>query len=281
MVAAAMAGLLRFNPLSHGLWPVLLGGGLVLGVVGLQGQRLQALQNPEPQSLATLQLQEQRDRSLLLGLRRLPAFGYDNLVANWSFLNFLQYFGDVEVREQLGYRLSPEFFEVIVDRDPRFLTPYLYMSSSTSISAAMPERTVEIISRGLAAMTPDIPENGYLVWRNKALDQLLFLGDGEGARQSFEMAADWADQSDDPSAANVAQLSRQTAAFLAQNPSSREAQISGWMQIASHAVDDTTFDLALTRLEGLGVEILNAERGAISIRYFPDEAQPDNGSADP
>lgn len=268
----AMLHILRFRQ----VWPWGLGGVFLLLLAGLQWQQLNALQTRGLQPLSTLQDQEQRERSRLLLLRRLPAFGYDNMVANWTFLNFLQYFGDIKVRDQLGHRLSPEFFEVIVDLDPRFLLPYLYMSSSTSIYAGVPERTVEIMDRGLAMMTPQTPEKGYFVWRNKALDQLLFLGDSEGARQSFKTSADWADQSNDPNATNVAQLSRQTAAFLAENPSSREAQISGWMQVASHAVDDTTLDLAIERLEGLGVEILRAERGSISVRYRPDDAPPED-----
>lgn len=249
-------------------WPWSLGAGLLLAVVWLQGQRLQTMQSTEAQPLPILQLQDQRDQAQLLLRRRMPTFGYDNMIANWTFLNFLQYFGNMEVRGQLGYRLSPEFFEVIVDRDPRFFMPYLYMSSSISIYSGMPERTVEIMDRGLAVMTPQIPENSYFVWRNKAIDQLLFLGDSEGARQSFEIAADWADQSNDP---DVAQLSRQTAAFLAQNPSSREAQISGWIQVATNAVDDITFDLAIERLESLGAEILWAERGSVSVRYRTDD----------
>jgi hypothetical protein len=237
----------------------------------LQGQRLEIIQSTETQSLAQLQLQDQRDQAQLLLLRRLPTFGYDNMIANWTFLNFLQYFGNLTVRDQLGYRLSPEFFEVIVDHDPRFFIPYLYIPSSTSIYAAMPERAVEIMDRGLAVMTPTIPKNSYFVWRNKAIDQLLFIGDSEGARQSFEIAADWAEQNND---LNMAQLSRQTAAFLAQNPSSREAQINSWVQIATYAVDDITFDLAIERLEGLGAEILQAERGAVSVRYRPDNTSP-------
>jgi len=259
----------------HCLWPWFLGGGLLFAVMGLQGLQFSNLQTPRSHSLTALQIQEQQDEVRLWLLRQLPTFGYDNIIANWTFLNFLQYFGNLEVRNLLGYSLSPDFFEVIVDRDPRFLVPYLYMSSSTSIYAGVPERTISIMDRGLAAMTPHIPTDSYLVWRNKALDQLLFLGDSEGARQSFETSADWADQSNDPNAANVAQLSRQTAAFLAKNPSSREAQISSWMQVASHAVDDTTFDLALERLESLGVEILNAEPGSISVRYRPDDAPVD------
>jgi len=254
----------------HRLVPWTAGTGLLLGVVWLQSEHLKTRQ-AGVLPLTTLQRQDQHDQVRLTLLRQLPTFGYDNMIANWTFLHFLQYFGDVKVRDQVGYHLSPEFFEVIVDRDPRFITPYLYMASSTSMYAAMPERTIEIMDRGLSSMTPQIPPKGYFVWRNKAIDQLLFLGDSKGARQSFEMAAKWADQSNDPNAANIAQASRQTAQFLAKNPSSKAAQISAWVQVASYAIDDETRRLAIERIESLGGEVLANELGQVTVRYRTDE----------
>ncbi|TVQ20530.1 MAG: hypothetical protein EA367_08390 [Leptolyngbya sp. DLM2.Bin15] len=252
-------------------WPWPLGAGLLLAVVWLQGQRLQVIQSTEAQPLAQLQLQDQRDLAQLLLLRQLPTFGYDNMVANWTFLNFLQYFGNMEVRSQLGYRLSPEFFEVIVGNDPYFVTPYLYLSTSTSLFAGDPDRAVDLMTQGVSTMTPNTPEGGYFVWRYMGIDKLLFLGDGEGARESFETAADWAEQSTLPDAESVAQASRQTAQFLAENPTSKAAQISAWAQIASHAVDDETRRLAIERIESLGGEILADEQGRITVRYRTDE----------
>ena len=42
-------------------------------------------------------------------LSRLPDFGFSNLMSNWIFLNFLQYFGDSAARDVMGYDLSPDF----------------------------------------------------------------------------------------------------------------------------------------------------------------------------
>ena len=253
------------------LWSLPLGAGLLLAVVWLQGQRLQTLQVTNVQPLAMLQLQDQRDQAQLLLRQRLPTFGYDNMIANWTFLNFLQYFGDFNVRDQVGYRASPEFFQIIVDNDPYFITPYLYLSASTTLFAGDPDRAVDLMAQGVSTMTPNTPEGGYLVWRYMGIDQLLFLGDGEGARESFETAADWAEQSSRPDAESVAQVSRQTAQFLAENPTSKAAQISGWTQIASYAVDDETRRLAIERIESLGGEVLVNERGRITVRYRTDE----------
>ena len=253
------------------LWSLPLGTGLLLIVVWLQGQRLKTIQAKEVQPLAILQLQDQRDQAQLLLRQRLPTFGYNNMIANWTFLNFLQYFGTADVRQQLGYRLSPEFFQIIVDNDPYFVLPYLFLSTSTSLFAGDPDRAVDLMTQGVSTMTPNTPEGGYFVWRYMGIDKLLFLGDGEGARESFEMAADWAEQSSLPDAESVAQASRQTAQFLAENPTSKAAQITAWTQIASYAVDDETRRLAIERIESLGGEILADERGRITVRYRADE----------
>lgn len=241
--------------------------------MGLQWQRLQTLQasasaNQDP---TQLRLQEQQDRLRLDLLRRLPSFGYDNMVANWTFLNFLQYFGNVDARLQVGYTVSPEFFEVIVDKDPRFIAPYIFLSASTSMFAGQPERAVEMMDRGLDSMTPTLPSGGFRVWRYLGIDQLLFLGDGDAARQSFEMAADWADLSDEPEAASVAQASRQTATFLTENSASRAAQISAWIQVINLAVDDQVRRIAIERIQALGGEILDVGDGRVTVRYRTDE----------
>lgn len=259
------------SPWLHRFWPWPLGAGLLLVVLWLQGQRLQAIQSKETQALTILQLQDQRDQAQLLLRQRLPTFGYNNMVASWTFLNFLQYFGNTEARQQLGYRLSPDFFEIIVENDPYFVHPYLFLSTSTSFFAGDPDRSVDLMTQGVSNMTPRTPEGGYFVWRYLGIDQLLFLGDGEGARASFETAANWAEQSSLPEAESVAQASRQTAQFLVNNPTSKAAQISAWVQVFSYAIDDQTRRLAIERIEALGGEVLANESGQITVRYRPDE----------
>jgi hypothetical protein len=77
----------------------------------------------------------------------MPSFGYNNIIANWVYLNFVQYFGDDEVRAKTGYSLSPEYFEVILGRDPRFIPAYLSLSTSTSMYAGMPERSIKLTEK--------------------------------------------------------------------------------------------------------------------------------------
>jgi hypothetical protein len=203
-------------------------------------------------------------------MERLPSLGYENLVAGWSFLNFLQYFGDTDARQQWGYGLSPEFFEILVTKDPLFVHPYLFLSTSVSLFAGQPERSVALMTQGSQAMTLTLPSGGYRLWRYRGIDQLLFLGQGEAAQQSFQTAALWADQSDEPEAVSVAQASRQTAAFLGQNPASKAAQISAWIQVLNLAVDERVQRRAIGEIEQLGGEILTYGQGQVTVRYQDD-----------
>ncbi|UJB70455.1 hypothetical protein HRE53_04950 [Acaryochloris sp. 'Moss Beach'] len=74
---------------------------------------------------------EQEEANLAL-IKHLPNFGFDNLIADWSFLRFLQYFGESDARQQIGYALTPKYFEVFVSRNPQFIQPYKFMSPATA-----------------------------------------------------------------------------------------------------------------------------------------------------
>jgi hypothetical protein len=221
-------------------------------------------------SSATLPIAEIRrdlrtEKGWLNLLEKIPSFGYDNLVADWVFLNFLQYFGDTSIRERTDYTLSPEYFDVILKRNPYFLNAYIFLSTSTSLYAGMPERATEIMSTGLESISPEIPGT-YYIWRAKAIDELLFVGDAAAAQQSFETAADWAAQSSDPESQAVAASSRQTAQFLATNPNSKTAQVAAWTMVLGNAPDDRTRQTAIDRIRALGGDIVQNPDGNFSIK---------------
>ncbi|MBW4487541.1 MAG: hypothetical protein KME12_07105 [Trichocoleus desertorum ATA4-8-CV12] len=202
-------------------------------------------------------------------LEKLPTFGFSNLLADWVFLNFLQYFGDDEAREKTGYELSPEYFEVILSRDPYFLDGYFFLSSSTSLFAGMPERSVDIMNRSLQRLSPKVPPNAYYVWRYKGTDELLFLGDSKAAQHSFEMAANWASTYTDSESQSIAAFSRRTAQFLARNPRSKFAQVATWSQVLSNATDDRTRQIAVKRIRALGGDVITGPDGTSRIKSPP------------
>ncbi len=239
----------------------------VLGVSVLQIPQLHKLSSSQKtDSQETLAREIQSEKLRLNLLRQLPTFGFDNLTADSIFLNFLQYFGDDEARKETGYSLSPEYFEVILARDPHFLEAYLFLSTSTSIYAAMPERSVALMEKGLKSLSPTVPPKSYYVWRYKGIDELLFLGNAESAKQSFEMAAQWASFYSDDESKQIEAISRRTAEFISSNPKSKSAQIASWTMILNNRVDNRTREIAIKRIEALGGKVFITPQGVVQVR---------------
>ncbi|MBD2495502.1 hypothetical protein [Nostoc sp. FACHB-280] len=234
----------------------------VLGVSALQFPRLQSLlTNQQGVSLAVLEQDIKAEHLRLNLLQEIPSFGYKNLMANWVYLNFLQYFGDDEVRQKTGYSLSPEYFDIIIKHDPRFLGAYVGLSTSTSLYAAMPERSIKLMEEGLRSITPQVPEKSYHIWRYKGIDELLFLGNDQAAQHSFGMAAQWANNYSDPESKYIAQNSYQTALFLSHNPDSRYARIATWAMILSNGTDEKTRKRVIKEIEALGGKVISTPEG--------------------
>jgi len=239
----------------------------MLGIGLLQLPQLNKLiASKKTASLETLKREIKSEEVRLNLLQKLPTFGFDNLMADWTLINFLQYFGDDEVRQQTGYRLSPEYFEVILGRDPHFLQAYLFLSTSTSMFAGMPERSVALMEQGLKTVSPTVPQNSYYIWRYKAIDELLFLGDAKAAKKSFETAAQWANTYSDEQSKQVAAISQKTAEFLARNPNSKTAQIAAWSMVFNNAVDEATRKTAIKRIEALGGKLSVNPQGVMEIQ---------------
>ncbi|MBF2002276.1 MAG: hypothetical protein IGS38_16335 [Synechococcales cyanobacterium M58_A2018_015] len=238
-----------------------------LSIGWLQSIRLQTLQaDREMVSVDEIRRATAAEQTRLSLLRQLPAFGFDNVVADWTFLNFLQYFGDDVARRKTDYALSPEFFEVILARDPYFLEVYPFLSTSTSIYAGMPDRAVALMQRALQSLKPNVPPRSYFAWRQLGIDQLLFLGDAPAAQRSFETAAQWASQSSLPESQHVAEVSEQTARFLADNPNSKTAQISAWVMVLNSAPDDRTRQTAIQQITALGGNIAENPDGTVTVQ---------------
>jgi hypothetical protein len=244
----------------------------ILGVGLIQFPQLQKLINSKQSaSLETLEKEIKSENLRLNFLKKTPSFGYDNFIADLVYLNFSQYFGDDEVRDKTGYSLSPEYFEVILERDPRFLAAYRSLSVSTSLYAAMPERAIALSEKGLKSLSPFVPEKSYYVWRYKGIDELLFLGNYQAAQKSFATAADWASNFSDAESQLVANSSRKTAEFLSRNPSSKYAQISTWSMVLNNQVDERTQKRAIREIEALGGKVITTPEGTYKILFPPKD----------
>ena len=240
-------------------------------VVNLQWSKFEKTKalNEETQNKAFYLQEEKQIAAQAALLKKIPTLGYDNLVANWAFLNFVQYFGDDKARRATGYRVNPDFFETIVDLDPRFLGMYPYLSSSVTLFSGNPTKSVELLEQGIAEIPEIMQPDAYFLWQSKAADELLFLGNPNAAQSSYEKAYEWASLSDNPDIQAIAIRSKQTAHFLAPNPDSRNAQISSWFNILASAIDDQTRALAISQIQRLGGTVEVDSQGGIQID-FPD-----------
>jgi len=208
-----------------------------------------------------------------LAFKQLPSFGLRNLLANYEFIRFLLYFGDEEIRHT-GYEQSPDLLEAVISKDPYFMDFYLFLSQSTTIYSGKPDKTIEIINEGLSLINGQYPADGYRIWRYKAIDELLFLGDITAAQKSYEEAGNLATQSSDPYIQSVGHSSLRTASFLLENPDSKQARVSAWGSLMTTTFSNDARQRAAEEIRQLGGEIIFNENGGISVKYEPAVQQP-------
>jgi hypothetical protein len=208
--------------------------------------------------------QEEQSIEVVLNLQKnLPSFGFDNLIANWNFLNFIQYYGDTEARDKIGYSLTPDYFETIVDRDPRFVQAYLILSTANSIYAARPDKTVPLLNRVVRSLSPETSPLAPYVWIYKGVDEILYLGNIKAAQNSYETASKWFSIQGNE---YMSVQTRGTATFLATNPDPKKAQVGAWATILSTTQEKRTQQYALDKIRSLGAEVFVSPDGKLQIR---------------
>lgn len=240
-----------FNPkLTNGLTLLSIFVFSLMAIVYLQQPRLKELTESKINKI-DYKKEAEIEKAKLDILKKSPSFGFDNLLANWTMLRFVQYYGDGEARKETDYSLSPEYLKVISKYDPNFASAYLIISPASSINAGRPDQTVAIMSEGLEKLSPKVPD-AYFVWLYKGVDELLFLGDIKAAKKSYQMAANWAKIGNNPKIEKAAQ---DTVNFLEKNPDSKVPQVGAWFMVWANSTDKNTRALAQHNIEKLGGRI--------------------------
>lgn len=239
---------------------------------GLKGSGMNSNPTEKISATAAQQAQQQETARLKL-LKLLPALGYNNLLADWTFLSFLQYFGDDPAREKTNYELLDDYFEVIVTHDPRWVEMYNFLSTSVSFYQARPDLTVQLIERGLQSLSPAKNSKAWLVWRTKGIDELLLLGDSQASAKSHEMAAQWAENTPDQ---DFSPRLREFAETLKQNPDHLLIRIQTWLMVYSTTQDKLVRKRAIQELLELGVKIKTQDNGELTFLIPPETSQKQN-----
>ena len=186
--------------------------------------------------------EEQRLKSRIKLQKIVPSFGFNNLKADWLFLNFIQYFGDKSARNQTGYNLTSEYFAAIINYDIKFLEAYLTLANANTMYAAQPEQSISFIEQILDSASPEnSSELYYLLWLYKAYDELFFLGDIQAAQFSYSQIKQWREQEQPNLQNNI------TANYFFPNTESLNnssdiipAQILAWSTVLPHVRDIET-----------------------------------------
>ena len=211
---------------------------------------------------------DQQEATRLQLLKKLPALGYNNLIADWTFLNFLQYFGDDPAREKTNYELLDDYFDVITTFDPLWLDMYPFLSTSVSFYQAKPDVADRLMERGTKAFSPEINPKAWQIWRLRGIDQLLLLGDTKASITSHEMAAKWAEGTPDQDI--ITPRFRQFAEILRKNPDNTMIRIQTWMTVYGATSDKVVRKRAIQELLALGVKIKTNDKGE-EVFTIPEE----------
>jgi len=218
------------------------------------------------------QAQEKEEKLKLNFLGKTPALGLDNLLADWVYLQFIQYFGDTDAREKTGYSLIPEYFSHVVNHDPRFVDAISQLEVATSLFAALPEKSVELLGQALKNMPPKLTTRiaPYYLWRAKGNNELLFLGNLSATKESYTKAIEWAEKYDDDDSRKIIDISRKSIQFLEKNPDSKLARIGAWVGVLSNRPDPKTIKRVIQQIEILGGKVTTTADGQVIVQVPTD-----------
>ncbi len=270
----------QFSWILSGVIKVTIATAAIAGIIKLQQPQLQQLSARDVASP-----EDQRQEALNLSLmNRLPSFGLDNILADWAFLNFVQYDGDTATRKAVGYPLAPKYFEMITRLDPRFVDSYVFLSSIMSYQMGMPKEAIALMDRGTSALTPKDHPRAFLVWRLKGLDQLLMANDLDASQFSYDQAGDWALASSDASVRKAGPIFKQTAEFIRTDPNNKTMLLWSWSAIYDQAVvtrDQVTRARAREMLLKIGAIERTDEKGNIYFELPPKPKSELKSKSDP
>jgi hypothetical protein len=264
-------------PLKVGLWwskliPWLLILACGAGIVAVQNYSLNKSEGKlSKEDYQALELSEGVQLDLL---RRSPAMGFDNIIADWVYLGFIQYFGDIPAREKTGYGLLPKQYQLLIEKDPLFTDALFKLDVATSLFGGQPKTSAEFLGQALAKIPKKFITNipPYYLWRAKGNNELLFAGNVDGAKESYRQSIEWAKAYDDNESRRIIAISENSLAFLGNSPDSREARIGAWVGVLANRPDKKTVERVIREIQSLGAKVTVEPNGNITVNP-PEKSQ--------
>jgi len=165
---------------------------------------------------------------------RVLSLGYDQLLADWYWLAFVQYIGDGDARAKDHYAAADKYLDLIVGLDPGFIKAYWFASFIVGSEQQQPERAAKFIDRGIQAN----PNNWFLPFI-AGINQYLYAKNDVAAAKYYKMAAKFPDA--------PKWLGRQATILEARIPSIIK-EINIWDSVYHSDADQLVKEKARTRL---------------------------------
>ncbi|MEM9008401.1 MAG: hypothetical protein AAGE59_33440 [Cyanobacteria bacterium P01_F01_bin.86] len=240
--------------------PLLIASLSIVGATFLQAKRMADLDTLTPEA-SDGEVQSQ------LGIfdSSLKNLGLNGLSSSLLWLDFVQYYGSVE-RQVTGYQLSDMYLTLMTESEPRFTKPYDIATSALAFRSAQPERALEILNHGLNHVSPEISPSAYILPFEAGTISFLYLGDGDGGRRNYQLAADWFEESTGESAQHWRDIGNR----LFENPRSRRVQFDVWSHAYNVNPDPDAREFILARLAELG-EVRRYPDGRVNVLPPPDD----------
>jgi tetratricopeptide (TPR) repeat protein len=116
------------------------------------------------------------------------SFGLRNLLADWYWLQFVQYFGDIAAREKTNYHYSAAYLELITALDPQFIGAYSAASYAVAEAQQNPDRALQLMRQGIARNQGRHVPLMWSLYQRAAGVAFLYKNDYGLAAQYFEAA---------------------------------------------------------------------------------------------
>lgn len=196
---------------------------------------------------------------------RLVSLGYEQLLADFYWLQFVSYVGDVTQRKMDRYALAVKYLDLITELDPHFTQAYWFAAIVVGGDAANPKRAAEIIDRGIEAN----PDNWYLPFI-AGVNQYLFANDQVAAAKYYRMASkfphapNWLERQADILETEAPRLVKEAHIWSNIYDSAQDKRVKDrardkaiwlWVQVFKSAPNETFRDKARTALRRLSVDI--------------------------
>lgn len=198
------------------------------------------------------------------------SLGYDQLLADFYWLEFVGYVGDTQDRQKDRYALADCYLDLITQLDPRFTQAYWFTAFTVGGEQSRPKRAAEIIEHGIAAD----PNNWYLPFI-AGVNQYLFAKNQEAAAKYYRMSArfpgapNWLERQAETLESGAPRFFKEANSWIniynsAEEPRvkerARDRCIYLWVNIYKSAPTKKIRARADEVLKGLGVNMAEVER---------------------